>query len=199
LNLPFCSINSVTICNRSCNLPNVAVIDINKNLNTDTFRIDGILGSDFIKNFVITIDYNDKKLIFENNSSLKKKKSNATKVKINGFLGSVPYIEVNKSIDDTSVTRYIIDTGIIFNVIPKREIKKYGQNLEMTPYCLKSPFYLKSCEKTLIDFGIKENLTIENLEVLTYKNEIGLIGCNYLQHFNITFDYRNKCMYFEKY
>ena len=145
-----------------------------------------------------TIDYSSHEIVFENKNSLKNRISNATKVKIDGFLGSVPYITINKADHDTSFVRYIIDTGVLYNVIPKRAIGTFGERLEMTPFLLESPFHIKNCDKTLIDFGINENLYVNNLQVLTYKSEIGLIGCNYLQNFNITFDYQNKCMYFER-
>ncbi|HOQ43563.1 MAG TPA: aspartyl protease family protein [Smithellaceae bacterium] len=177
-----------------------AIIDLKKH----SPRIDGILGSNFLRYFKVELDYQNSQLVFHGNSG------NQT---LDGFI-AIPiwqnmkqgFAPTTKCILDGSIDVVcMIDTGhdkavsLPLSIIQKTTGFKDGKYIESNGgmsgglFETISKSYLIKAEK--ISAG---NLTINNSPVTTNASDnLMTLGYAYLKNFRIVIDYPNSVAYFK--
>jgi hypothetical protein len=200
LEIPTAKVKSISIGNHSTSLSSCAIIDMKNQQVPETFL--GLIGSDFLKNFVVTIDYKKKVLVFEDNPSLNARLISGIKIpiKFNITAPNLPYLSavVNDSIKD----EYLFDTGVPITHLSYTDFQALGLTNDMQNMETKSKNILgskfESYYTNIASFALNDSLRIENLKIGTYENCNGLIGNNFLSNFIITLNYKGKYILFNK-
>ncbi len=169
-------------------------------------NIHGIIGSELFKDFIININYNKRKIIFNNPNTYKYKKCKKCSLFPITFYNQKPYINgiINTEKNQHPI-KLLIDSGsgdslwlfeksIDGYTIPNKNIKDIlGRGLSGNIYGKKSK--LKSFDLGKYKFG---NLIISHPDSssavgnnLTFKRN-GLIGSELLKRFHIIYDYPHK-------
>ena len=195
-------INSIALGDNSTSLSSVAVIDMSKQKVPDNTA--GILGSDYLRNFIITISYRDKKLIFEDENSLSSLLKSGIKIpiKFSDSNSNVPYLNV--TINDTVSNSYLFDTGVPLTHLTYTDFQAIGLSKDMktvkktTNHILGSTF--EEYVTNISSFALHDSLKIENIETAaSYEGCPGLIGNNFISNYIVTLNYKEKYILFNKY
>jgi len=193
IRVPLSSIESVSMGQYSTSLSPIAIADVNQG-KEPYGEIIGILGSDFLKKFVFTIDYKEKALIFEDAASLAECVKSGVKVPLDLVEDTAPYLEV--TLNDSVKAKYKLDTGAGITFLRLRDLYAAGIT-ENTPGVEKvtsksAAGEYMTLQTELASFSVGEGLEVKNLLVKAYQSEIGFIGANYLSNFAITLNYHER-------
>lgn len=170
----------------------------------------GLIGANILKRFLVTIDYQDKKIVFADPLSVKPPE-NATMLKTVPLFGSTVLV-VPGVLDDKNTVNFLVDTGASFNNLPQSIAKQFtggstlpvgrifgldGQKVEIGSVRLKS---LKLNDQTLTGpvFTIPpETPSSAPPSGLFTASSMGILGNPVWSNFRLTIDYRNERLFLE--
>lgn len=174
-------------------------------------NIDGIIGYDLLKNYVVTVDYDDMEFKLYDPASFKYEgKGEGFKFKLDSY---IPHITCTVKLNNGEVfeEEFFINTGagttMDFNTVfaaKQKVIDKTGDHYSYPVVGLEKEETLHY-EGRVMSFGFGEIL-FENLPVgisqakhgvQHNKKVAGILGNGLLRRFNITYDYDNSMIYFE--
>ncbi|MGD1840064.1 MAG: aspartyl protease family protein [Thermonemataceae bacterium] len=172
--------------------------------------IDGLLGYDLLKQYVVKINY-DKSVIEIYNSKKYQYRGSGKLIKID--VGDVPTAKATISLDgkNTLEGEFILDNGAgsaMSFCTPYAEKHQLQSTIGKT-YKIKSRGY--SSNEATVSVGRLKRVEIQQFQfsevpvsiydtqsgVFSYKGIAGVIGNDLLKRFNITFDYKRKKTYWE--
>ncbi|MDN3492877.1 pepsin/retropepsin-like aspartic protease family protein [Winogradskyella bathintestinalis] len=176
-------------------------------------EINGIIGYDIFKDFVVEINYASKYIRLYNPAAFKPKSSKKWKSLPIVIHKNKPYLDANVTIlKDKIRVRLLIDTGSSdalwlledekAGLIPKHNLifKDYlGKGLSGSIYGKRSKVNtLKLSEFNLTNANVAfpDSLSIDLTKI--YKDRKGSLGGDVLKRFNLFFDYTNKRLYIRK-
>jgi len=197
---PMAEVASISIGDYGTSLPSCVIVNMQNQNVPEKFL--GLIGSDFIKNFIITIDYKKKELIFEDKQSLNNRLLTGIKIpiKFNKNAPNIPYVRV--TINDSVNGEYIFDTGVPITHLSYNDFQAIGLTKDIQKMQKKSKNILGSKFETLYtnisSFSINDSLKIMNFKICTCDNCDGLIGNNFLSNFIVTLNYKEKYILFNK-
>ena len=203
IKIPLTKLNTVAIGSFKVPLNPVAIVDTNNVLAAEGLFVDGAIGSDFLKNFIFTIDYKDKKIIFEDEASYSKKSKTGKIVPIKLVNDSILYLSTVINGHNIFDDEYKIDTGCRTTVIRLKDAHNLGIDInsrdvkEETKRSLGGDY--KAHRLQLQSFGVSDDLLIRSLNVNTFETPIGFIGGDYLKNFSITFNYKDHLTIFSSF
>lgn len=187
------------------------VSNFNKTLPWKCLKIDGIIGSNMLKNSIVQIDGEKKKLIITDlKEKLNLKEENSEKI-ILTKIQSLPFVEVKLKGKQNKEERILIDTGSdgfystslknyekIFN---KEEIfHQVGEDEGASSLGFMADKVTKHKNyKLLLPSLTINNTEFQNVISKTVKNRNSLIGAKLLDYGIMTIDYPHKKFYFEPY
>lgn len=171
--------------------------------------IHGIIGYDILKDFIVKINYNLKKLTFYNTEKYSYKKCKKCEIFSLEFNKLKPFINVGVKLDSLSnritKVKLLIDSGgsdamwLFENTHPNITApKKYfndllGEGLSGSIYGKRA--YVKGLvlgkfelKKPTVSFPDSASIS----HALQFKSRNGSLGANILKRFIVTFDYKNK-------
>jgi len=198
--VPTAEVKSISIGDYSTTLSSCAIMDIKNQKVPETFL--GLIGSDFLKNYIVTIDYKEKLLVFEDNQSLDARLFSSIKIpiKFNKNAPNIPYISV--TINDSINGEYIFDTGVPITYLTYSDFQAIGLMKDMQNIQKKSKNILGSKFETfytnISSFALNDSLKIMNFKIGTFENCNGLIGNNFISNFIITLNYKEKYILFKR-
>lgn len=174
-------------------------------------NIDGIIGYDLLKNYVVTVDYDDMAFKLYDPASFKYEgKGEGFKFKLDSY---IPHITCTVKLNNGEVfeEEFFINTGagttMDFNTVfaaKQKVIDKTGDHYSYPVVGIEKEETLHY-EGRVMSFGFGEIL-FENLPVgisqakhgvQHNKKVAGILGNGLLRRFNITYDYDNSMIYFE--
>ncbi len=171
------------------------------NLKVPDMDIDGLLGSNFLRHFKVTIDYKDKKLHLDGNAEPTTAKEGDYKIKFstNMEMGYAPRVEC--TIDDHIKAYGIIDTGAPFfatlplSLVKKTDGYKSGQVVKAKGSVWGAAFKSSENNMLLRVKSIKMGaLVAHDIPAITLPHRDILIGKKFLSNFLITLNYPDKEM-----
>lgn len=184
------------------------VYDLDNHNVLSCFGIDGFIGSNLLRNSVIKISKNDKKIIISNDIKKLNPQKKPTKIKLFGSQ-KAPYIqfdflENNKVVASDLV---LIDTGMdgIYEM-SNRNFKKFEHlpNFQILEKSIGSSGVGlfgggRSNEHTLlkVDSGKLNNTLIDNLVINTTDDNNSRIGLDFLNYGDLIIDFKRNNAYFE--
>lgn len=124
------AINSITI--GELEVKNIPIVTINLNqLELGGYRIDGIIGTVFLYQFLSTIDYKNGQIILRNKSkyNLDNITNNCTSFKIIPFVIADDHFMIAKgNINNSDTMLFFVDTGLAGNAFtcPESKLKEFG-------------------------------------------------------------------------
>lgn len=201
MEVPTVEVSSIALGDNRTSISSVAVIDMSKQKVPDNTA--GILGSDYLRNLIITIRYGDKKLIFEDENSLSSLLNSGIKIpiKFSDSSSNVPYLNV--TINDSVSNSYLFDTGVPLTHLTYTDFQAIGLSKDMkkvkriTNHILGSTF--EEYVTNISSFALHDSLRIENIEIASYEDCPGLIGNNFISNYIVTLNYKGKYILFNKY
>ncbi len=192
ISLSYSNIDSISIDGHSTKLESIVIVDINK-LQGPYGEIDGVIGSDFIKCFPMTIDYPNERLIFENSDSLEVRKQNGIELNLTLKEEVSPFMNV--WLNDSPMGKYKLDTGAGITHLPSTDLRSLGLNEGAPSVSAQQSSGLggnyKVLKTHLESFSLDSGLVVKNLCVKVYDSEYGFIGGNYLRNFIVSLNYLN--------
>jgi len=202
VSIPQLTLGSVTF-NNSASL----VYDFKGNKIINCFQIDGFIGSNMLRNSIIQIELNKKRIIITNNKKkLNLKRKNSTKIKILG-LQSLPFIWMNLFGNGKAKDQVLIDTGMSgfydmssksFKIFEEENILKFADSSKGSTANGLFGFHTKTVEYRVVIPKIKiGNATFTNFVTITTHDQFSKIGTDILEYGNLTIDYKNKRFYFD--
>lgn len=199
IRVPLSSIESISIGQYSTSLSPIAIADVNQG-EEPYGEIIGIIGSDFLKNFAITINYKEKVLIFEDAASLTERIKSGVKIPLDLVENTAPYLEV--TINDSVKAKYKLDSGAGITFLRLKDLYSAGisentTGVEKTTSKSVAGDY-STLQTRLASFSAGEGLEVKDLLVKAYESEIGFIGANYLSNFVITLNYEDRYAVFKQ-
>ena len=183
---------SFSINNHSQLLTDCSIIDMTNQKVPDNFI--GLIGSDYLKEFIITIDFKDKTLVFEDIHSLKYRLSSGIKTSLNFThdAPNIPYVHV--TFNDSIFSNYIFDTGVPITTLSYNDFTILGLHNEVKSLEKKSKNILgnnfETYSTTISTFGLDNLLKLSNIKIESCENCSGLIGNNFISKFIITLNYK---------
>ena len=168
----------------------------------------GLIGANILKRFLVTVDYEHRKLIFEdpNKSSVPE---GAIVVNTKPSLG-MSGLAVEGTLDGKQNLSFLIDTGAAFNNISESKVK----------HLIPNPLYrigqLKGLDGKAVETGSArfDSLNIDKLHIdkpifsiapvngpnqgpggIITSSDLAIIGNPLLSHYKVTFDYRNQRLF----
>ena len=174
--------------NYSIKLSPVYVLEINKMLNKKD-AIQGWLGTDFLNNIVLTVNYKDSMLIIEDKDGLSKRLAEGTK--ISAKWKSINYFDV--IMNDSIKSKYNLDTGLPITSISLNDLNALGLN-ENSPNVERIKYQgfggdLSVLRTKINSFSLGNGLEVKDLEVHVFNKEFGTVGTNYLTNFLVTYNF----------
>jgi len=168
--------------------------------------IQGIIGGDLFRDFVVKINYNARKITFYKPNKYKYRKCNKCEVLPLSLMSNKPYIFTNTKLSDSVIinTKLLIDSGAsdalwLFEnskkglEVPKKYFRDYlGQGLNGNIYGKRSRIYSLGLGK----FNLK-NITVSFPDTLSFSKTMrhqsrqGSIGAETLKRFHLILDYPN--------
>lgn len=184
------------------------VYDLDNHNVLSCFGIDGFIGSNLLRNSVIKISKNDKKIIISNDIKNLNPQIKPTKIKLVGSQ-KAPYIQFDFLEDNKLVASdlVLIDTGMdgVYEM-SNRNFKKF-EHLKNFQVLGKSTGASgiglfgggKSNDHTLlkVDSGKLNNTLIDNLIINTTDDNNSRIGLDFLNYGDLIIDFKGKNAYFE--
>jgi len=192
INVPLTTLKNLSVGPKSIPLNPVAVVNINEDPGPYG-KIDGIIGSDFIREFPITLDYKEEKIVFESAHSLLTRLKSGIKVPLIILNETTPYLTVY--LENQISVDYKLDTGAGLTYLRLNDLNRIHPKFKTEAKCLKSGSLAGEYdvwETKLKSFSVGDNLEIENLKIRAYKSDLGFVGANYLKHFALTLNYNQK-------
>ena len=177
--------------------------------------IHGIIGHDLLKDVIVKINYNSKKVVFYNPKTYKKSKCKKCETFPLQFYRNKPYIDVTARIDTVNnietAVKLLIDTGgtdaiwLFENTkeIIKTPIKHFkdilGEGISGAIYGNRTKIPHLSLGKFLIEKPTVSFLdSTSTFNARRFKERNGSIGGNILKRFKIWIDYPNKTITLKK-
>jgi len=175
--------------------------------------IQGIIGGDLFKDFIVKINYSSKRITFYNPDKYKYKKCRKCDVLPLTFLFNKPYIYANAKLSDsvTVSTKLLIDSGgsdalwLFENSkknleVPKKFFKDYlGQGLNGNIYGKRSRIKGLSLGRfNLKNITVSFPDTISLSKSMRHKTRQGSIGAETLKRFRLIIDYPNSKLTLKK-
>ena len=179
-------------------------------------NVQGILGADVFRNYIVVIDYNAEKLVIHKNGGFvpSKKYFNIPMT----LVKNKPYINVNLAInkEQTILSKLLIDSGAALTLLldadkekgldlPEQTIKGtlgYGLGGELEGYMGRiASFEIQKgirFENLITNFRVFDS-NVDSLTMKVVDQKDGLIGNEILKHFKCVFDYPNKQFYMRPY
>jgi hypothetical protein len=203
--------NQIDICGLMGQYQDLCVLDKNSISLSEKLgiRVNGLIGSDLLKDFIVEINYNTKKLSFFQPKDYKYKKSKKVVTLPIELFSSKPYIYISVKQDNNKVSKLklLIDTGASWAiwldafssdsvVVPKDTAKAIlGVGLNGEVY----GFLGRVKGVTIGQYEIKDVLTSypdSSIAIKTDKddNRNGSIGADLLRRFNLVIDYRDELL-----
>lgn len=193
ISIPLSKIQNIAVDNHAIALTPIAIID----LNTATApygAIDGIIGSDFLREFPVTIDYPKGVLVFEDSASLASRQAAGVHLPLILKGAMSPFLAVN--INNRVNCEFKLDTGAGITQIPKSDLILIEQTTENHPIIEEEKNGLAGTYKvvrtTIDSFSLGAGLEVQRLPVQSYECDYGFIGANYLRHFALTLNYKEQ-------
>lgn len=164
------------------------VLEINKMLNKKD-AIQGWLGTDFLNNIVLTVNYKDSMLIIEDKDGLSKRLAEGTK--ISAKWKSINYFDV--IMNDSIKSKYNLDTGLPITSISLNNLNALGLN-ENSPNVERIKYQgfggdLSVLRTKINSFSLGNGLEVKDLEVHVFNKKFGTVGTNYLTNFLVTYNF----------
>lgn len=197
---PKAEVLSISMGGHSISLTSCAIVDMKNQEVPDRFI--GLIGSDYLKEFIITIDFKDQALLFEDSQSLAERLSSGVKIpiKFNQNAPNIPYISV--TINDSILADYIFDTGVPITILSYKDFFSLGLQEDIKNMEKKSKNILnhsfETYTTTVSTFGFDNFIKIHDIEIETCENCNGLIGNNFISNFIITLNYKETYILFDK-
>lgn len=176
----------------------------------DCYEVNGILGSNMLRNSVIRFSDKDKKItLTDSHKNLNLKRRNSSKMGLSSYQSN-PYIEVRQESTKVSGKEIILfDSGMSgfydLSVMAYEQFKKVGmfENIiEATgtySWGLHGLADSQTHYKVFIPEFSVNNYVFKDLTVRTTHDETSRIGSEIFKHGDVTLDYRHKRFYFEPY
>ncbi|MGL1887823.1 MAG: aspartyl protease family protein [Reichenbachiella sp.] len=174
--------------------------------------IDGIIGYDILKNYVVSMDYDEMKIdLYAPNSYVYMGDGKAFDINLTSF---IPHIKANVVLqnDETVTGEFFVDTGakatVDFNTpfVERNGLTtKVGDSYIYLVAGLGEKEYehhrgvvkeFSFADVSLIDMPV--GLSHAKSGIQNHKKVAGIIGSGVLRKFNIVYDYHSKKMYWEK-
>ena len=204
ISIPLSEIQTFSIDRQSLSLNPIAIVDLS--VTTGPYgAIDGIIGSDFLREFPLTIDYQQRELRFEDKASLATRRAMGIELPLILKGGTSPFLEVR--LNDSINCEYKLDTGAGTTQVPTSDLALLGITEEDDAVVVEETTGLAgtySILRTTLDsfvFGIdriRTELEVKHLPVQSYECNYGFIGANALQHFTVTLNYKGKYVIVER-
>jgi predicted aspartyl protease len=166
---------------------NIALIcrNYNANLKKDGILTDGIIGADFLNDYLITIDCTNKELVAAVGSLTIKRKGVLKYQQKNEIKGSIGRID----------TVFHIDTGSALSLhLPESFIKKFDYENTAEKMVARKSYTTYVIQHAILKDEISiSNVKARNIDVVysdkaTYIN----VGIGFLKHYKLTIDKKNK-------
>ena len=182
------------------------VFDLKQDKIIDCFGIDGFIGSNMLRNSILQIQLNNKRLIItDQKNKLQLNRKNSTKLKLLGIQSS-PFVWINLFGNGKAKEQVLIDTGMIgFYDMSKKNFKTFndkniiqfidssngGHTGGIFGFVDKTLHY-----RSLIPEIKLGNSSFLNFVTTTSNDKFSKIGTDILNYGEITIDYKNKRFYF---
>ncbi|MCK5116664.1 MAG: aspartyl protease family protein [Candidatus Aegiribacteria sp.] len=193
IKVPLSNIDALSIDGHSTALDPVAIVDINKDPGPYG-KTDGVIGSDFLRKFPVTIDYPRSELIFEETASLEKRKQNGTVLKLTLLEETTPFLRV--WLNGTPKGDYKLDTGAGTTQLPLEDLTSLGIKEGNPSVNVQQSSSLggsyRVLETRLESFSLAPEMEIKDLRVKAYECKYGFIGGDYLRNFVVTLNYKDR-------
>ena len=201
------SIPEIVIGNTPFRNTKALVYDIKNNDVFKCFNIDGFIGSNLLKNSIVQIDFETKKLTITNSKrTLNLDKSKATKMELIGEQKS-PFIFIEINGGRKAKDQVLIDTGMdTFYDISKRSYNIFKDNDILKVLATAKGGNIISLfgnaeeseqHRILVPELKVAEISFLKLVTTTTTDNISRIGTEMLKHGIVTIDYRNKRFYFD--
>lgn len=175
-------------------------------------NIDGIVGYDVLDQYVIKIDYNENEfLIYDENAFLYNGDGKSFDLKLNSY---IPYVPASVTMSNGKKLKgdFFVDTGartsVDFNtpyVNKNNMVSQIGDNYNYSVAGLSSNeakhYKGRATSFTFGSFsfeGLPIGLSQAEHGIQNNGKVAGILGNELLKHFNITYDYAHKKIYFEQ-
>lgn len=174
------------------------------------FDVDGLLGSNMLRNSVVRFSDKDKKItLTDNYKNLKLKRRNSSKMELSPYQSN-PYIEVRQESKSASGKEMLLfDSGMSgfydLSVNAYEQFKKINLFENIAQATGTYSLGLHGLADAQIHYKVflpefyVNKYAFKNLMVKTTHDEHSRIGSEILKHGNVTLDYRHKRFYFEPY
>ncbi len=185
------------------------VFDLKQDKIIDCFGIDGFIGSNMLRNSILQIQLNNKRLIItDQKNKLQLNRKNSTKLKLLGIQSS-PFVWINLFGNGKAKEQVLIDTGMIgFYDMSKKNFKTFndkniiqfidssngGHTGGIFGFVDKTLHY-----RSLIPEIKLSNSSFLNFVTTTSNDKFSKIGTDILEYGEITIDYKNKRLYFDSF
>ena len=171
----------------------------------ECFGIDGFIGSNMLRNSIIQIDLENKKIrITDNRKMLDLNKKTSSKIKLTETQSN-PYVWIRLSGKDDGKEQVLIDTGADalydialdnFEDFEKEKIfKKIGESVGASSISMFGDVEPSKHYKLLLPSMKINGLEIQNLTTNTTNDDNSRIGVEILKYGTITIDYPNQRFY----
>ena len=174
------------------------IVDINKDPGPYG-KIDGILGSDFIRNHPLSIDYKNETLIFETDESLTERRKKGQIFDLHLIENIAPYVSL--TINDTLKVenKYKIDTGAGKTYLRLQDIMELGISLNSLEESKGSSLAgsYKKYNGTIKSISLGKSITKKNVKIGAYETPIGFLGADFLSNYVVTLNYPKKEIIFQ--
>lgn len=192
IRVPLSRLDTLSIDGNGRSLDPVAIADLG-DVSGPWGRIDGVIGSDYLKEFPVTIDYAEGELIFEDSSGLERRVASGRSVDLILRNGTTPFVAVR--INGTLRREYKLDTGAAVTHVPLHDIAALGMDADNGGFSSMEAVGIGGTYTVLqgsVDsFSVCPGLEIADLSIKSYEAEYGFVGANYLRNFTVTLDYGN--------
>lgn len=188
--IPLVELKSIQVGNTTVSLKPVAVVDMNRE-ERPFGRIDGVLGSDFIKQNVVTIDYPKRQLIFETSDSYKALRLTGVSFPLHLVGGTAPYLSVELDGKLKLVNEYKLDTGAAKTHLRLQDLESLGyqiSKLKKSDGQSLGGKYVK-VETRLQSMSIGNGISKQNFDVFAYSSKIGFIGADFFDQLRLSLNY----------
>lgn len=199
IKVPLSRLDALSVDGHATALDPVVIVDINDDPGPYG-KIDGVLGSDYIRHFPMTIDYTKRELIFEDETTLEKRKQEGINLELTLTEGTAPYLPV--WLNNKLMGRYKLDTGAGMSHIPCADLNSLGISADSPDVVTREASSLGGTYtvlKTRLDtFSLGPALEISNFEINAYDCQYGFIGSDYLRNYVVTLNYREQYAVFRR-
>ena len=173
----------------------IAVIDLSKMQRHCSTRAEGVVGHNFLKNYVLSINYPQSKLKLE-------KLTNSNSVRPFSYIKDTHIVTLEAKVNDKGLFTFILDTGASGSVINQDLVKIMGLEQEKSDIVVMGPggpidSYLTSVSRIETEFKslINQKLSVIPLNHLKRGDERllgGILGYDFLKNTELIIDYPNE-------